>query len=439
MSFARAEPTLPDFNTCALVVPEEAKAALAAQGIEEGMLRTLLQSGDLHWASISPDGTHVAAILTLPDGNSTPVVMTQDQVAMIYPTTRRGVEDTYGHLQKTYNSWFAGNAPRKPMGLGDEGMIWSPSGRYFSVSNAVTLYNYMHLDLCNPILIDSQTGEMFLLDTFDSKPMMDSAGAAITGCFSADERYFYIVFYGNAYDTSYTLLRYDLETGEKQTMGSLALSAYPRLTELRDGRLMTIVDQLKVDQPQGLAFFPLDGSTEYIPMPVNVGAYYANRLYYAAESGWMLIRGKCGVRQQPGVTPLLRIRPDGDASEGLETGWLLNWLEGSMEPLDLGTLLTESGEPSEDALQALEGRCAYLMDVKLSPDGRYAALEAVKDQEVGIFILRLEDMAVLPAEGIETSFEMTLGALNGGMPALDWSEAGLLVFNETGAALWQVK
>ena len=174
-------------------------------------------------------------------------------------------------------------------------------------------------------------------------------------------------------------------------------------------------------------------------MPVNLAAYYANRLYYSAESGWMLIRGKCGVRQQPGVTPLLRIRPDGDASEGLETGWLLNWLEGSMEPLDLGTLLTESGEPSEDALQALEGRCAYLMDVKLSPDGRYAALEAVKDQEVGIFILRLEDMAVLPAEGIETSFEMTLGALNGGMPALDWSEAGLLVFNETGAALWQVK
>ena len=23
--------------------------------------------------------------------------------------------------------------------------------------------------------------------------------------------------------------------------------------------------------------------------------YYANRLYYAAESGWMLIRGKCGI------------------------------------------------------------------------------------------------------------------------------------------------
>ena len=110
-----------------------------------------------------------------------------------------------------------------------------------------------------------------------------------------------------------------------------------------------------------------------------------------------------------------------------------------MEPLALDTVLTESGEPNADTLQAVEGRYAYLMDAKLSPDGRYAALAAVKDQEVRIFILRLEDMAVLPAEGIETSFEMTLGALNGGMPALDWSEAGLLVFNETGAALWQVK
>ena len=433
--FAAVEPALPDFDTCELVIPDDIWNALASSGVDESRLRSMMKQGAVTPVSFSPDGTCLAAMLEI-DGGSTPIVIAGDQVALIYPTESRGVEDIYGNLQKTYDSWIAN--PRRPMGAGDEGFIWSPGGHYFSISNVNTMLVNMQFARVNPIVVDTWTGEMFLVDTYSDKIFDDSNGAMITGCFSEDERYFYELFYGTGYSTRTMLLRYDLETFEVQPLAGLETNGYPALSMLRDGRMLTISDTMQRDKFQGLAVMSPEGGLEITPMPVPLRAWYANRTYYSAESGWLLVRGRTQGSASTLLTAIQRVQPDGDPAKGLNAAWALNWDDGVMDPLDLTKLDPKNSVLDEEDLSELLAPYAVLLDVKLSPDGRYAAMLAVKGNDAQVYIARLEDMALLPAGNVEVATSVLAGSVNGGVPLLSWSEAGLLVFTNGVPALWQL-
>ena len=433
--FAAVEPALPDFDTCELVIPDIIWNTLAASGVDETRLRALIKQGTITPVSFSPDGACLAAILDV-DIGSTPVVISGERMALIYPTESRGVEDIYGNLQKTYDSWIAN--PRRPMGAGDEGFIWSPGGHYFCVPNVNTMLVNMQFARVNPIVVDTWTGEMFLVDTYSDKIFDDSNGAMITGCFSEDERYFYELFYGTGYSTRTMLLRYDLETFEVQPLAGLETNGYPALSMLRDGRMLTISDTMQRDKFQGLAVMSPEGGLEITPMPVPLRAWYANRTYYSAKSGWLLVRGRTQGSASTMLTAIQRVQPDSDPARELNAAWALNWDEGVMDPLDLTKLDPESSALDEDDLIEALAPYAILLDVKLSPDGRYAAMLAVKDNEAQVYIARLKDMALLPAGDIEVDTSVLVGAASGGAPLLSWSEAGLLVFANGVPALWQL-
>ena len=433
--FAAVEPALPDFDTCELVIPDVIWNTLAASGVDETRLRALIKQGTITPVSFSPDGACLAAILDV-DIGSTPVVISGEQMALIYPTESRGVEDIYGNLQKTYDSWIAN--PRRPMGAGDEGFIWSPGGHYFCVPNVNTMLVNMQFARVNPIVVDTWTGEMFLVDTYSDKIFDDSNGAMITGCFSEDERYFYELFYRTGYSTRTMLLRYDLETFEVQPLAGLETNGYPALSMLRDGRMLTISDTMQRDKFQGLAVMSPEGGLEITPMPVPLRAWYANRTYYSAKSGWMLVRGRTQGSASTMLTAIQRVQPDSDPARELNAAWALNWDEGVMDPLDLTKLDPESSALDEDDLIEALAPYAILLDVKLSPDGRYAAMLAVKDNEAQVYVARLKDMALLPAGDIEVDTSVLVGAASGGAPLLSWSEAGLLVFANGVPALWQL-
>ncbi len=433
--FAAIEPALPDFDTCELVIPDDIWNALASSGVNESRLRSMMKQGAVTPVSFSPDGSCLAAMLEI-DGGSTPIVIAGDQVALIYPTESRGVEDFYGNLQQTYNNWIT--TPQRPFGVGDEGFIWSPGGHYFCVPNVNTMLVKMQFALANPIVVDAWTGEMLLVDTFNSKPSGDNAGAMITGCFSEDERYFYSLHYGNSFSSRTTLLRYDLETGETQALAGLEMNGYPALSMLRDGRMLSISDTNQRDKFQGLAVMSPDGGLKTTPMPVPLRAWYANRTYYSAESGWLLVRGRTQGSASTMLTAIQRVQPDSDPARGLNAAWALNWDDGVMDPLDLTKLDPENSVLDEEDLSELLAVYAVLLDVKLSPDGRYAAMLAVKGNDAQVYIARLEDMALLPAGDIEVATSVLVGAANGGAPLLSWSEAGLLVFANGVPALWQL-
>ena len=432
--FSMAEVPLPDFNACELVIPDSIWNALAATGIDEARLRALMKRGTVTPVSFSPDGACLAALLDFELG-STPVVIAEDWIALIYPTEMRGVEDAYGNLQQTYNNWIAN--PKRPFGVGDEGFIWSPGGHYFCVPNVNTALVYAKFALVNPIVVDTWTGEMFLVDTFSEKMFDDYAGTMITGCFSEDERYFYALIYGSGYSTRTTLLRYDLETGDMQPLTGLETNGYPALSMLRDGRMLSISDTPRQDKFQGLARMSPDGGLEITPMPVPLRAWYANRTYYSAKSGWLLVRGRTQNSASTMLTAIQRVQPDIDPAKGLNAAWAVNWAECVMDPLDLTKLDPENSVLDESDLSELLAAYAIILDVKLSPDGRYAAMVAVKGNEAQVYIARLKDMALLPAGDIEVETSALVGAANGGVPLLSWSEAGLLVFANGVPTLWQ--
>ena len=97
--------------------------------------------------------------------------------------------------------------------------------------------------------------------------------------------------------------------------------------------------------------------------------------------------------------------------------------------------LIDSGDAQ--GFRALADKCLPVGDVRLSPDGRYAAVLTGTAQAPFVLIVRLEDMEALVAEGIDLGAGnvMTEGETGG----VWWSESGLLVKGQKGITLWAIE
>lgn len=140
------------------------------------------------WLSLSPAGN--SGILATDDNYGiNGFCYYAGKYHILFPTHLRGVEDTNHNLEKVFST-------RLQQLLGEEGVIYSPDGRYAAIFNnyMMIMLGYYYLD---PIIIDLSTGEMFLSATYGSKPGKGEYGAVTTATFSSDGRYLYYMLYGN--------------------------------------------------------------------------------------------------------------------------------------------------------------------------------------------------------------------------------------------------
>ena len=321
---------------------------------------------------------------------------------------------------------------------GDEGAIWSPGGRYFCVFNATVIFQQLRLENGSPIIVDTQTGEMFAVDSFSDRMSDENFGFWYGGCFSADERSFYAMVCSSRYENRYTPVRYDLETLTAEPCGEgFTVNAVPGVARLEDGSLLFLLDKFKREEAQAVVRLAPDGTVrkQALPLASADWSFLGRRFAFSPESGWALIRGSIFTAETNGESfGLVRLRPADAPAEGTGTVWTITAEPCAAEAWDAASL-TEQLATDVERIRFQDAHLGIL-DMKLSPDGRYAALLTAREGEIWLLILRLEDMAILPAEGVDAgAFRQLIPLENGGIPALNWSEAGLLDIN--GQTLWR--
>ena len=406
-----------------------------------GMISAMLPEARVF--SVSPAGT---SALVLSDN----VVfgLNGNTITALYPNEERGVADEYGNMRKLYGYGLHRR-------LGEEGIVWSHDGRYaVLLNNNLSLVNAQYI--FDPMLIDTATGDIFLTATYATKPK--DGGAVTSACFSADDRYLYYTFYGNLGTFRCSLLRCDLTTGDTELLYNGDAWIYdPQLAELRDGSLAIIADVIKQDESIGVARLTAGSSSSFWKKaPESVASqsqaidrwtigvrrfslparqWRVRRMAYSAASGWAISIGSL----RDFSWGLQAFRPDEDF-EGLDRYWMLK-----ADPLAFTPMPEDDPErlfvKSEDgAIVMLAPDYLYLTLARLSPDGRYALVEAGREGRFQLLLVRLEDMKAVPVEGIDSAALPIYGTPLARQypPGIEWNGDQLLIFTEAGLKTYRI-
>ena len=446
LSLIQAENPQPVPENCEIVLPPvETLEALGFSGISMEDVYATLKQAQLAIASYSPDGTHGVGFLLI-DKSMFHVAVTPGRIAMIYPTHERGVEDKYGVLEKQYYRNFMTMNVNAMLGLGDEGMIWSPSGRYCCALDSERFFIQGKNEYCSPILVDTHSGEMFMADSFDTKLIGADAGGWVSGCFSEDEQSFYAMFYGRRFEDRCTFLRYDLSTFSYEVLYGMEVNGRPTLTQLSDGSIFTLEDTYRIGKTaqQLIKIYP-DGATETVSIDrmmnvIQEHPFYYKRLYCSAGSGWALMPATLFYQNanDSAAVGLLRLCPENSLSEGAETLWMIS--AQTMQPEPFSEEQLKEYYASDFDRYWSDKDYLFIFDVKLSPEGRYAAVIAgapkgrLHDDMIVMLIIRLSDMKALTVEGIDIGKYNSI-AIARNQYLLNLSDAGILYMH---AGLFQV-
>ena len=434
MTFTKADFPLPDLATCEIVAPpDELWQFVGIEPMDEAQMRAVLAQAELAVFSYAPDGRSGIGMLAVSEG-ALPFAVSSDRLSIIWPRETRGVYDPYGTLGKAYQRfWLWQDRAAGPFGMGEKGAIWSPTGRYCCVVNGMRVLREMRIECGTPLMVDTQTGELFALDAFNPKLMSEDGGCWIGGCFAGDDSAFYAMAVASRYDDPYTLIRYDLETSEAAPCAGFNVNNLPAMTTLADGSIVMLIDTRRETEPQALARVMPDGSIEKYDLLMN-GEFWRLRVTNnccSGESGWALLRGALilsDVEGGGGYFSLLRVNAADGLSEGADVLWMLSGDTLRFEALDAAHMPGTAVEWVQDFVS----RHMQVLNMAMSPDGRYAAVFAAgagaRHGESALLIVRLEDMAVLPAQGVDMGNiePWVMGAVRN-KHLLSWSEAGLLL------------
>ena len=167
-----------------------------------------------------------------------PCVLREKKLTILLPAEGRGAADEFGNLSGALN-YKIYTAPDFLYGSAR----WSPDGRYLYL-NEPERWLGVQMEQDDPYLADTQTGEFFLLET---SPKQTAAGTRANcrdiagGRFSRDGRSFYYIL--RAYDPDMNshgiLMRYDLETGERETVFESDMPLTD-LCEMGDGKWLLL-------------------------------------------------------------------------------------------------------------------------------------------------------------------------------------------------------
>ena len=381
--------------------------------ILEGDVSLLTESNEKPclW-SMAPCG--YSGIFTV--GKSMAAVYDQ-KVSAVHPSAERGVKDEYGNLEQYFTTLTTklGNL------VGEEGVVYSPDGRYAFIGNKDLALMYMKL-FVDPILLDVSTGELILTATYPDKIGTDGIGAVTSGLFSADGRSFFYIVYGGFKEGRVRLCRYDLETGETETcFESDRYLDYPRLSELSDGSLLMLNDTIRKDEPQGLVIASQgsDGwSLREEKLPLDSTCCYAHGLIYSSGSGLACLTERKEMKE---TLAFQIISPEKDF-EGLDR--LLCVTKDTNEIVSLSP---------EEYMKATEGEHPYqeILKAVFSPDGHYLLLHTQGDSR-NLLLVRLEDMKALKVSGLDPE-EINSGARAKSYPVcIEWNTEALIIGTKDG-------
>ncbi len=335
----------------------------------------------------------------------------------LYSSESRGVPDTHGNLRTYFVDYLSS---RTSSLITDEGVLYSPDGRYAAILNRHLTVSQLRL-IIDPILIDLKTGEVFLTATYGNRLVRNDeyiSGAVTSAVFSADGRWFWYVMLGNWSEYRFALYRYNLDTGETEFCCPIPYMAYyPKLCELQDGSLLALSDQADSSSPMGVfRLSRVDGewsAAEY-PLEWPTRLMYSNLLQYSAESGCAFLR------DTRDTMPLVIFRPD-ESFDGLRTCYAIDPEKDSLVALNY-----------DDYLQTFDSdhvsSAPYVKNVLavLSPDGHYA-LSVTAD------CLYMIDLDTLAVRRVTTDLDIASVTASYNRLYMEWN-GDLLIFRTADGA-----
>ncbi len=328
--------------------------------------------------SLSPDGS--TGVFSTSDGLA--ILREDGSMLPVTISETRGAADEYGNLAKL--------AVQGARYLGSEGLVWSPDGRYAAVVNQLRVVQTA-LFIFDPIVIDAQTGEIFLLASYANNIRKENAGAVLTCTFSADSRYLYAVILGSINNARFCLMQYDLATLEATVLHSWEdLTYWPSLVQLADGSFLLLKDTTRQHDFTGLVHIT-KAKTGYVhtitDFTQRMMFFYPRSMQYSASSGHALILSN-SIQGSNTYSNLLHLRPDADLSAP-EKYWAVTSLDSSY----ISVLSKNELQSPSDVI---------IHDMRLSPDGERALLLCIEDGVFALRMLTFADGALTPVTGVDS-------------------------------------
>ncbi|MBQ8137171.1 MAG: tetratricopeptide repeat protein [Clostridia bacterium] len=365
------------------------------------VLEARLAEADPYWLSLSPAGD--SGLIAANDMLA--ISCYEGKYHILYPSVDRGVPDEYGNLARFLQT------PISRL-LGNEGLVYSPDGRYAAVMNVQSTVVNARFDL-DPIVIDLATGEVILTATYPNKMMQEGTGAVTAGCFSADSRTFYYMTYQTGNDFMTCLYRCDLETLQTEVCGSFSDYTYwPGLFETPDGALIILRDANRQMDSAGIARMEQrDGAWHYDTCSYALSMKYwnANRLLYSPASGIAVVLARPGSLSSEAFA-FLCVKPD-EGFDGLDRHIVIA-SDGSLLCLDAQALAASVETWAEEIRsgQTAQASAPYqtILNARLSPDGQYLLLRTLANAEDAsenehLYLVRLSSLEIREIKGLESS------------------------------------
>ena len=129
VKFTQANYPLPDLATCEIVAPPDELWQFAGiEPMDEAQMRAVLTQAELTVFSYAPDGQSGIGLLAV-GGAALPFAMSPDRLAIIWPREDRGVQDSYGIMDKVYCLFIElcchSSAAGQPADQRDMSAVWA--------------------------------------------------------------------------------------------------------------------------------------------------------------------------------------------------------------------------------------------------------------------------------------------------------------------------
>lgn len=310
----------------------------------------------------------------------------QDSIRVTYPSTTRGVADEYGNLEYRLARGI----------LSGDDVIWSPDGRYALLTNWIIWATNARY-IVDPVLIDTETGELVIAATYSTKPT--KGGAVLTSArFSQDGKYLYYMLSGTVYEEKCSLMRCDLETmAVERCLGlpNTALKAGMHdLVMLNDGTLMAVMFSSSNQDPNALALMTAasgEWTVDNLTFAYSRTYMDLRRLAYSSAADMAVLTGRMYALERGSATAFALMADPRDAEN---VSWWIILTDGTLHQLTNKEITTPNpanreyneatlGPATVDPLPA-----AQIINCCFSPDGtRLLVYYASRDGQVCIAVI----------------------------------------------------
>lgn len=409
----------------------------------------IASGGEFQWLSLSPSGN--AGILAANED-------TEDEVRIgyyngkfhfLFPCSHRGVEDVNGNL-KAQDSKL-----RLRRLIGEDGVVYSPDGRYAALINHRITMEQSQFVL-DPVVIDLATGEMILTATYGNRMLRGTAGAVTTATFSSDGRYFYYMLYGDINKFRTALYRYDMKLHKTE----LCCSAndgnyYPGLSETDNGTIVALRNAVNRKSQSGSTDYAPAGITYYtqetdmwkareLYFGLPMEHWNCNRLVTSLNSDYAFIQFWFN-KDYPFVFQSVMLDEDCSGinryyaiskNENMVLSYSLEEINALFDPVKeyRGDMPVDN---QKDRINiSLEIPFHEILQSIMSPDGHYVLLLTnncgSRDNEIEfskrrhLYLLRLDDLSIREVHGVNAG-DIAFGVLWGGMRSIEWNTDTLII------------